>query len=108
MLTKKIVFSIILSFSSLFISACSSENMLTKEELQIQLKAENAVSKMVFDSSFSNKVSYKVNKDGSVLINFAPEIELFDFAYLIQQLRSHRDIKSVIASQAGTEVCQLN
>lgn len=86
---------------------CGADNALTKEQLEIQSKADSAVAEILFDSGLDTKASYNVRKDGHVEIDFIKSVSLIDYTLAVEKMRSHKHIPSVYAEQAGSEVCPL-
>jgi len=74
----------------------------------VQATADIAVSEILFDSGLDSQASYNVRKSGHVEIEFTKEVSFFDYALVVEKLRSHSGITSVYAVQSGSEVCPLN
>jgi len=87
------------------ITGCGSDNVLTKEEIATQSKADTAVSELLFESGLDTQASYNVHKDGSVKIEFVKSVSMIDYTLIVEKLRAHKHIKSVDAEQAGSAVC---
>lgn len=105
---KSLFAVLFVSFSSiLLLSACSSDNVLTQQEMQIQSTADVAVSEILFDSGLDTQASYNTHKNGHVEIEFTKEVSLFDYTRVVEKLRQNPNIKSVYAVQTGSEVCPL-
>lgn len=102
---KKIIF-LVIPFLFL-LTACTPENTLTKEEMQIQSAADIAVSEILFGLELDTQASYNVRKNGHVEIEFTKDVSMFDYTLVVEKLRSHDDITSIYAVQSGSEVCPL-
>lgn len=98
---------LLMAFIASLMSACGTDNVLTKEEMIIQANADSAVSEILFESGLDSKASYNVRKDGSVKIEFAKSVSMIDYTLVVEQLRAHQAIKSVAAEQSGSAVCIL-
>lgn len=105
---KSLFFVLFASLSSiLLLSACSSENVLTQQEMHTQSTADIAVSEILFDSGLDTQASYNTRKNGHVEIEFTKEVSLLDYTRVVEKLRQNPNIKSVYAVQSGSEVCPL-
>lgn len=102
---KKIIAVLI---ASILLTACITDNVLTTKEMEIQSKADVAVSEILFNSGLDTRASYHVRKDGHVEIKFVPSVSMIDYTLVVEKLRSNQSIRSVHASQSGSEVCPLN
>lgn len=102
----KIIILLIMPFF-LLLTACSSENALTKEEMLIQSNSDSAVSEILFDAGLDSQASYNVRKSGHVEIEFTKDVSMIDYTLVVEKLRAHPGIKSVYAVQTGSEVCPL-
>ena len=86
---------------------CGSDNILTKQELETQSRADASVAEVLFDAEMDNKASYNVSKDGEVTIEFVPSVTMLEYTRVVDKLRASPDIKSVHAEQSGSAVCIL-
>jgi len=93
----------IASFSLL--TACAETDVLTKKEMAVQSKADAYVSNVLFDHDMSETASYKVKKDGSVVIKFTESVSQKKYTKIVDLLRSNKAVDSVYAEQSGNEVC---
>lgn len=100
------VFSMLMLSLSL-ITGCGSDNALTQQEIEIQSRADIAVSNILFDAGMDNQASYHVRKNGHVEIEFVKTVPMFDYTMVVEKMRAHPDIKSVTAVQTGQEVCPM-
>lgn len=98
---------IILLISFSMLTACATDNILTKEEMAIQSKADTVVANVLFDNDLNDKASYNVSKSGSVTIKFAESVKNKDYTKIVNLLRSNTSIDGVYAEQSGAEVCGL-
>jgi len=88
-------------------AGCTPEDVLTKEEIATQSAADYQVANLLFDHDLSANASYKVKKDGSVLIVFDPSVSFERYNDIVQSLRANKAISGVRAEQEGVEVCPL-
>ncbi len=95
----------LISFSML--TACASNNILTKEEMAIQNKADAVVANLLFDNDLNDKASYNISKSGSVTIKFSESVKEKDYTKIVNLLRSNTSVDGVYAEQSGAEVCGL-
>lgn len=103
------LFVIVISCSfGIFLSACSSPDILTEEERRTQDIAAEAVSTLLFENDLSTLASYNVRKDGLVVIKFHKSITEEIYTDIVRQLRKTAGIKRVYAEQGGKEVCHAS
>ena len=88
----------------IFLSACSSQNVLTEEERRIQDAASEAVTGLLFENDLSTLASYNIRKDGRVVIKFHESVKEETYTDIVTKLRKTAGIKSVYAEQGGKEV----
>lgn len=105
---RKILFTFITTLSLAFLlTGCASDNVLTQQEIKLQSQADIAISEILFNQGLDTKASYKVQKDGHVDIEFIASVSMFDYTQVVEKIRTHKDVTSVTAVQAGNEVCPL-
>ena len=104
MLQKRVLF---LTAAAILSAGCVSANVVSKEEIQIQTKADNAVTGVLFDRGMDSNASYNVRKDGFVVIRFDDSVTEQRYTEVVEQLRSSDNIKGVRAELGGYEVCPL-
>lgn len=102
----KTITTIVLALTLL--AACSSEDVLTEEERRIQDAADGQVALVLFGHNLTAMASYKVRKNGSVVIKFDKSVPAKKYQKVVQSLRASSSIKSVYAEQEGKEVCTLS
>ncbi len=90
-----------------YASACTPENTLSEQERQLQNAADSEVAAILFEEDLSQRASYKVRKNGVVVIKFAESVTPATYTRVVQRLRSDPHIRAVRAEQAGREVCPL-
>ena len=96
------------AFTFIFLLAgCAADNVLTKEELSNQNKADSIVAGVLFDKDLDASSSYNIRKNGSVIIKFDESVSEKQYTEVVEFLRASPDIKSVRAEQSGIEVCPL-
>jgi len=103
----KLIYIFITVFLIVVASSCSSKNILTEEERIIQNKADSEVATLLFDRELTNLASYRVHKNGFVVISFDKTINIKDYTAVVKQLRSNKSIFGVRAEQQGKEICPL-
>ncbi len=91
----------------LFAGACTPENTLTERERQLQSAADNQVASILFEEDLTQRASYRVHKNGVVVIKFAESVTPAAYTGVVERLRRNADIRTVQAEQAGREVCPL-
>ena len=97
---------ILLITSLSLLTACGETNVLTKKEIAIQSKADAYVSGVLFDNDMSERASYKVKQDGTVVIKFEESVSPKQYTNVVNLLRSNKAIDTVYAEQSGNAVCQ--
>ena len=90
-----------------FFYGCAANNVLTKEEMKIQSKSDAVVSGVLFESDLTEKASYNISKNGSVVIKFAESVSEKDYTKVVNLLRANSAIDGVDAEQSGKEVCGI-
>lgn len=86
---------------------CANQQSLTKAERETQSRADAAVAGILFESDLNEAASYKVRKDGFVMIEFAGSVPQQKYTDVVKMLRSSPEIHGVRAEQEGQEVCPL-
>lgn len=71
-----------------------------------QVEAEAAVGRLLFDEGVEN-ASFKVRSDGFVDILFGATVSDADYLRLLDKLRTHPDIKGVLAGKSSENYCQV-
>lgn len=92
---------------ALILSGCGADNVLTKQQRDIQEKADIAVAEILFDRELDQQASYNIHKDGHVEIEFTKNVKPNIYTLAVERMRQHPNIKSVYAVQSGSEVCIL-
>ena len=98
---------IIVTLMAALMSGCGADNALTKQEKEIQSKADIAVSEILFDYELDQQASYHTRRSGHVEIEFTQSVKPITYTLAVEKMRNHPDIKSVYAVQSGSEVCVL-
>lgn len=91
----------------LLLSGCTSGNVVTKEEINRQNKADAVVSGILFDKDLDNSASYNIRRNGLVVIKFDDSVSSQTYTEVVDLLRSSAEIHGVRAEQGGREVCPL-
>ena len=89
------------------LSGCVDQNSLTKEQIEIQNRADAVVSGVLFENELDETASYNVRKDGFLVIKFANSVPAEKYTRVVEILRSSEEINGVRAEQGGREVCKL-
>lgn len=89
------------------IAGCSSQQVLSREELAIQNRADAVVTNLLFEEGLDQVVSYNVHKDGFVVIKFAKSVPSETYTRVVETLRSISGIRGLRAEQGGREICKL-
>lgn len=89
------------------LSGCSADNVVTKKQIARQNKVDVIVSNLLFDNELDETASYKVRKDGLVVIKFDKTVSEEKYTKVVNLLRSNSSISGVSAEQSGKEVCSL-
>ena len=87
---------------------CAGDNVVTREEIEIQNKADAVVSGILFDHDLNNTASYNIRKNGLVVIKFDASVSKQNYTEIVNLLRSSPEIYGVQAEQSGVEVCPLH
>lgn len=56
------------------ITACSNQNSLTREQLEIQSRADSAASSVLFEHELDETASYNIRTDGFLVIKFPESV----------------------------------
>jgi len=104
---KMIKTALILLFTLLLISGCSTTSLISDEELARQNSIDDIVSNTLFDHDIADVTSYKIRLDGHVIINFATTVSTEAYSTVVNKLRKNDSILGVSASQDGTNICAL-
>ncbi len=108
--TLRSIGSVVVGLSVLCLSlaaGCADQQALSRQEMEIQNRADAAVSGLLFEQELDQAASYNVHKDGLVVIKFAESVPLETYTRVVDMLRSNPDIRGVRAEQGGREVCKL-
>jgi hypothetical protein len=89
------------------VTGCAANNVVTKEEIETQNRADAVVSGLLFDNNLDNAASYNIRKNGFVVINFDESVAERTYTEIVHSLRSSPEITGVKAEQSGREVCPL-
>lgn len=89
------------------LTACSSQNVLTEQEIKTQNEADSAVAELLFEKELDITASYNVRKSGFVVIRFDKSVSEKVYTEVVRTLRSNSRISGVRAEQEGVEVCSL-
>ena len=89
------------------LSGCAGQETLTQEEIEIQNRADAAVSSLLFEQELDQVASYNARKDGFVVIKFAKSVPSLTYTQIVDKLRASPDIRGVRAEQGGREVCKM-
>lgn len=103
----KIFYVLILSFCLALLTACSSQNVLTEEEIKTQSAADSVVTELLFEKELTMTASYNVRKSGFVVIRFDKSVPSNVYTDIVNTLRKNKNIPGVQAEQEGVEVCPL-
>ena len=89
------------------VTGCVDNNVVTKAEIETQNRADAVVSGLLFEKSLDNSASYKIRKDGFVVIKFDESVSEHTYSEIVNSLRTSPEITGVRAEQSGREVCPL-
>ena len=89
------------------LAGCSSQNILTEEEIKTQNDADSAVAELLFEKELEVTASYNVRKSGFVVIRFDKSVSDKVYTEVVRILRSNAKISGVRAEQEGVEICSL-
>ncbi len=71
------------------------------QEHGVETKADSAVSQILFNEDADEFASYRVKRNGYVDITFASNTPDAVYSALLDKLKSHPDIKGVLAGKGG-------
>ena len=86
---------------------CSSQNVLTEEEIKTQNAADSVVAELLFEKELTLTASYNIRKSGFVVIRFDKSVPSNVYTEVVNTLRKNTHIPGVQAEQEGVEVCPL-
>ena len=102
-----LVYALLFGICLTIITACSSQNVLTAQEIKIQNAADSVVAELLFEKELEVTASYHVRKNGVVVIRFDKSVPDTLYTEVVNTLRSNSKIAGVLAEQEGVEVCPL-
>lgn len=103
----RLTYSLLLGFYLALLAACSSQDVLTEQEVKDQLAADSVVTQLLFETELEDTASYHVRKDAFVVIRFDKSVPDKVYTRVVNTLRNNRQISGVRAEQEGVEVCRL-
>ena len=103
----KLYKSMLIALFIFSISGCNTGNYLTKEEVENQNNASEAITNTLFNNDLDETATYSINKEGHVDISFDSSVPEHTYTNVVTQLRKNSYIKSILATQGGVEVCPL-
>ena len=103
----KPTFKLAVIISIILLGGCSSQNVLTEQEIKTQNEADSVVADLLFEKELNITASYNVRKSGFVVIRFDKSISDKLYTEVVRTLRSNNKISGVRAEQEGVEVCPL-
>lgn len=103
----KLIYAFFLSFCTALLIACSSQNVLTEQEIKIQNAADSVVAELLFEKELEVTASYNIRKNGFVVIRFDKSVPDKVYSEVVKTLRGNSKIAGVLAEQEGVEVCPL-
>ncbi len=90
------------------LAGCAGQESLTREQMEMQNRADAVVAGVLFEYDMDDAASYKVHRDGSVVIKFASSVPQLTYTQIVDRLRASDQINGVRAEQGGREVCKLS
>lgn len=103
----KPAFKLAVIFCITTLIGCSSQNILTEEEIKMQNDADAVVSELLFEKDLTVTASYNIRKSGFVVIRFDKSVTSKIYTEVVNTLRKNAKIPGVEAEQEGVEVCPL-
>lgn len=94
-------------FCLFMLGACSSQNVLTEQEIKTQNAADSIVAGLLFEKELETTASYNVRKNGAVVIRFDKSVSDKVYTEVVNTLRRNDKIPEVYAEQEGVEICAL-
>lgn len=86
---------------------CTPENTISEQERTLQNTVDAEVAGTLFEADLTQQASYKVHKNGLVVIKFSQSVRPEVYTRVVQSLRANTKIPAVRAEQAGLEICPL-
>ncbi len=71
------------------------------EEQDAAVRAENAVTAILFEAEADEFTAYQIDRRGFVELTFASNVPDGIYADIVQKMKSHPDIKGVLAGKGG-------
>lgn len=103
----KLVYALLISFGMVTLTTCSSQNVLTEQEIKTQNAADSVVAELLFEKELETTASYHIRKSGFVVTRFDKSVSNKTYTDVVRTLRSNDKISGVLAEQEGVEVCPL-
>jgi len=103
----KSIFKIAAILYITILTGCSSQNVLTEEEIKTQNAADSVVAELLFEKELTLTASYNIRKSGFVVIRFDKSVPSNVYTEVVNTLRKNTNIPGVQAEQEGVEVCPL-
>ena len=95
------------AFALLLSTGCTPENVVSEQERALQDSVDAEVAGTLFEADLTQRASYKVHKNGVVVIKFAESVKRAAYTRVVEKLRANEHVPAVQAEQAGKEVCPL-
>lgn len=91
----------------ILVVACVDHDTLTTEQRETQSRVDAVVSSILFEHELDEEASYRVRRDGFLVVKFARSVPVDSYTKVVEILRSSPEINGVRAEQGGREVCKL-
>lgn len=104
---KKIAYIFTIILCTTFLISCSSQDVLTEQEIKNQNAADSVVAELLFEKDLTLTASYNIRKSGFVVIRFDKSVPTNVYTDVVNTLRKNTQIPGVEAEQEGVEVCPL-
>ncbi len=97
----------ILLLATLILSSCSSTQEISAEESKRQYEIDTTISGILFEYDVADATSYKIRRNGHVILNFSSSVNDETYTAVVNSLRQSSNINGVSASQDGVSICTL-
>ena len=85
----------------------STNTVLAKDLKDLNSKATDAVTEILFDTNIDDLATYKINDIGFLEITFANNTPDLLYSLMLNKFRNHPDIKGVLAGRGGPACSQF-
>lgn len=87
--------------TGLALCMCAMSFAAMAQEQDAAVRAENAVTAILFEADADEFTAYQIDRRGFVELTFASNVPDSIYANLVSRMKNHPDIKGVLAGKGG-------